>query len=60
MQGSRSQIYKKSATFWKHGKHKGTLHGLLSREHERLAKPQPPMYDPQELFAWLRKKRKQG
>src|SRR5262245_37984402 len=60
VQGSRSKIYKKSAAFWKHGKHKGKLHGLLRREHDRPAQPQPPMYDPQEFFALLRKKRKQG
>ena len=60
VQGSRSKIYKKSAAFWKHGKHQGTLHGILRREHDRPAKPQPPMYDPQEFFALLRKKRKPG
>jgi hypothetical protein len=60
VQGSRSKIHKKSAAFWKHGKHKGTLHGLLSREHDRPLKPHPPMYDPQEFFALLRKKGKPG
>jgi len=60
VQGSSAKIYKKSAAFWQHGKHKGTLHGLLSREHERPDKPKPPMYDPQEFFAWLRKKRRPG
>jgi len=60
VQGSSAKIYKKSAALWKHGKHKGTLHGILSREHERPEKPQPPMYDPPEFFALLRKKRKQG
>jgi hypothetical protein len=39
VQGSSAKIYKKSAAFWKHGKHKGTFHGLLRREHERLEKP---------------------
>jgi len=60
VQGSSAKIYKKSAAFWKHGKHKGTLHVLLRREHERLEKPKPPMCDPQEFFAWLRKKRRHG
>jgi len=60
VQGSRAKIYKKSAAFWKHGKHKGTFHGLLRREHERLEKPKPPMCDPQEFFALLRKKRRHG
>jgi len=60
VQGSSSKIYKKSAALWKHGKHKGTLQGVLRREHERPDKPKPPMYDPQEFFALLRKKRKQG
>jgi hypothetical protein len=60
VQGSGSKIYKKSAAFWKHGKHHGTLHGLLRRAHDRPTKPQPLMYDPQEFFAWLRKKHKQG
>jgi hypothetical protein len=57
-QGSSAKIYKKSAAFWQHGKHKGTLHGILRRERDHPAKPQPLMYDPQEFFALLRKKRK--
>jgi hypothetical protein len=60
VQGSSAKIYKKSAAFWQHGKHKGTLHGILRKGHERPEKPTPPMSDPQEFFAWLRKKRKQG
>src|SRR5262249_4656359 len=60
VQGSSAKHYNKPARLWKQGKHKGTLNGILSREHERPEKPQPPMYDPPEFFALLRKKRKQG
>ena len=60
MQGGSTKVYKKSAAFWKHGKHQGALHGMLRRERERPEKRKPRLYDPQEFFALLRKKRKQG
>lgn len=57
MQGGNAKIYKKSAAFWKHGKHQGMLHGILERQRERPERPKPVLYDPKELFALLRKKR---
>jgi hypothetical protein len=57
MPGGSSKIYKKSSAFWKHGKHKGVLHGVLEWERGRPERPKPVLYDPKEFFAMLRKKR---
>ena len=41
----RMKTYKKSAAFWKHGKHRSILGELLEKEKEGLKNtPKPAMY----------------
>lgn len=37
------KIEKKSSSFWKHGKHKGTLRGILGEERKKKKLAKEPM-----------------